>query len=142
MPSLLLKNIDASLLREINYAAAKAELTQRDWVISVLCMEVGIAAIQIKVPSNDQGSSEAALEQGSNGGSGLAGEGISSADVGNGQNASKTGPPIPVPSAVPKAVGKPRVPACTRCGENKGVVEWGPMSWHCNPCHINFPRAR
>jgi hypothetical protein len=36
MSSLLVKNIDVSLLREINYAASKAELTQRDWVIKIL----------------------------------------------------------------------------------------------------------
>lgn len=134
MPDLNIRNVDQSLVRAVNLASAKADLTQRDWVISVLCKEVGIAAVQI-----DQGSPEAALEQSSNGGSGLAGEGISSADVGNGQDAPKTGPPIPVPSAAPKAVGKPRAPACPRCRESKGVVEWGPM-WHCNPCGSNFPR--
>ncbi len=35
MPNLNIP-IDASLLREINYAASKAELTQRDWVVKTL----------------------------------------------------------------------------------------------------------
>lgn len=41
MASLLVKSLDASLLREVNYAASKAELTQRDFVIRTLAREVG-----------------------------------------------------------------------------------------------------
>lgn len=42
----------------------------------------------------------------------------------------------------PKAVGKPgAVPPCPKCESNKGVVDWGPLMWHCNPCSANFPRG-
>ena len=47
MPSLLVKNLDASLLREVNYAASKAELTQRDWVVKVLERAVGWVAEEV-----------------------------------------------------------------------------------------------
>ena len=36
MPDLNIRNLDVSLLRDVNVAAAKADLTQRDWVIGVL----------------------------------------------------------------------------------------------------------
>jgi hypothetical protein len=36
MSSLLVKNVTKEWLREINYAAAKADKTQRDWIIEVL----------------------------------------------------------------------------------------------------------
>jgi hypothetical protein len=41
MPDLNIRNIDQSLLRDINIAAAKAEVTQRDYVIQALTKCVG-----------------------------------------------------------------------------------------------------
>lgn len=42
MPDIHIRNVDQSLLREINIAAAKAELTQRDWLIKTMSEAVGI----------------------------------------------------------------------------------------------------
>lgn len=127
MPSLLLKNVDASLLREINYAAAKAELTQRDWAISVLGSAVGIkGAMTGSSPEAEAGPKGPKDERKANAERYL-------------QTDTVAETPARMASAVPS---RPKIPACTRCGESKGVVEWGPRSWHCNPCQINFPRAR
>jgi len=40
MPSLLVKEISADLLREVNYLASKAGQTQREWVIEQLVKAV------------------------------------------------------------------------------------------------------
>lgn len=45
MPNLNIRNIDASLLRLINIEAAKADVTQRDWVIGILSKSVGVSSI-------------------------------------------------------------------------------------------------
>lgn len=40
MPSLLVKDIPADLLREVNYAASKVGLTQREWVLGTLALAI------------------------------------------------------------------------------------------------------
>ncbi len=40
MPSLLVKEISADLLREVNYLASKAGQTQREWVIEQLVKQI------------------------------------------------------------------------------------------------------
>lgn len=49
MPSLLVKEISADLLREVNYAASKAGQTQREWVIEQLGHAVSAKA-KAKIP--------------------------------------------------------------------------------------------
>ncbi len=41
MPDLNIRNINSALLRDVNVAAAKADLTQRDYVIQVLTRAIG-----------------------------------------------------------------------------------------------------
>ena len=43
MPDLHVRSIDASLLRAVNIAAAKAEKTQREWIIAALTRQTFLA---------------------------------------------------------------------------------------------------
>lgn len=54
MPDLNIRNVDRSLLREVNTAAAKAELTQRDWVIKALTLEISHPRLETKVRSENE----------------------------------------------------------------------------------------
>jgi hypothetical protein len=50
MPDLNIRNVDRELLTAVNVAAAKAELTQRDWVIRTLS-EASNGKVELPVES-------------------------------------------------------------------------------------------
>src|ERR1700733_7383006 len=126
MPDLSLKGLDESLMRAVKVSAAKADLTQRDWVVKTLAKAVGwereggngdVYKVRDKVVEAQVQVGEVQAVRGEPGG-----------------DAEGTGEPERKEKAgkVAKKAGGIRCPRC----ESGDVADYG-VSWYCRACQRN-----
>lgn len=132
MPNILVKEISAELLREVNYAASGEGLTQREWILKILAKEVSNGG------SDDGVRVRASADSGKGASDGRVPKASGRARAVDAGSVARGGRPDRGGKGKGEAgkQGEPVNPPCPKCG--KAMKDYGTM-WCCET-HGRFPK--